>query len=174
VTEVNELRAKQLQQSKPSGWGPAFQLFDSPETRRADVRVKSVALLLAVLIAAYCCQLLTLLVLRFGGPGVALGLVAVALTGQIGPPRWPLALGVVRVAVGLLLGSPLLTSTAAMLWVVEAACQFFSRRLYAAGHGGRVVTAREFRRQRVQGLREIRSRRLEAVRRQFGQGRFRG
>jgi hypothetical protein len=119
-----------------TGWGPGFKLLDSPETRRANLRAKCTTLLVVALIAAYCCRLLTLPIIRFGWLGTVLGVAGVLLTGAIGPPRWHPGFGCIRILVALCFGSPLFIVTASLLWLSEFGLEFFDRRLHAAGRGG--------------------------------------
>ncbi len=155
MAEFNATGNEPTRRARPTGWGAGFELLDSPETRRLDKRIKLTGLLVLSLILAYCCQVITVLTLRFGAVGVVLGLAVVALTGFIGPPRWHPGLGLIRVAVAGLLASPLLISIAACLWVAEFVSEFFVRRLHMAGHSGKVMSGRHMRRERAYGIRQI-------------------
>ena len=139
-----------------TGWGPGFQLFDAPETRLLDLRAKVCASLTLVLIVAYCCQVMTVLVLRDGALGAGLGVLAVVGPTVLGPPRFHPATGVGRLIVAVLVRDVPLIVVAAVLWAAQIVGDVQTRRLHAAGHGGRPLSARDVRRERTQALKQLR------------------
>jgi len=149
------------------GWSEGWKLFDSPESRRIDFQVKVIAVLEATLLVALICQVITATLLRWRWWAALLIPIELVLIFATGPPAHHPLTGIVRICLGPLLGSETITITASLLLGAEFADHFLMPRMYAVGRGGRLPSAREARRLRVEGVKQIRTRRAERLRTRF-------
>jgi hypothetical protein len=155
VTETTEA-------NRESGWTPDWQLFETPESRRLDLRVKSVSVIELVLLLAFCSQLLTALVNQLRWPWSGATVVgSLCITFITGPPRHHPLTGLARVALAAVIGPSLMVATSLLLLLAETADHFLMPRLFAAGEGGKLPSARATRHARVAGLQNSRRARAE-------------
>lgn len=141
---------------RPSGWEADWQLLETPATRRFDYHNKIEAVVTLVLVSAFCLCLCTVLASRFGAFAILLIPLGLALTFVVGTPRRSPLTSVLRIAMGAALSSWTLAVIALLLMISEAVeYYYFMPRNHAIGHGGRLLSAKETARLRVEGLSEV-------------------
>lgn len=141
---------------KPTGWGPDWQLLETPATRRFDLWVKVTVGLEAVLLLALCLQLVTETIGQAGWWAVLLAPLGLWVTFTVGPPKRSPLTSLLRVLLASALDSDVMIATAFLLLVVEAIDYYYLMpRMYAAGTGGSLLSPREVSRVRTAGLREV-------------------
>jgi hypothetical protein len=146
------------QPPSPSGWDDAWQLLETPATRRLDAWQKVVSVAEAVLLAAFCAELVTQIVAVSGWFSLPFIPVAFTVTFAVGPPRRSPLTSLVRIGLALVLHDSVLVGIGLVLFSVEC-FEFYllMPRAYAAGHGGPLIPAREASRIRTAGLRNVRA-----------------
>lgn len=145
-------------------WGAGWQLFETPETRRLDAHSKVAAVAEAVLLCAFCLQLVTETVIRSGAWSILLIPAGLAVTFAVGPPRRSPLLSILRVLLAGALRSDVMVATALLLMGAEAINYYYvTPRLLAAGHGGALPDARLASKIRASGLGRARTARLQRL-----------
>jgi hypothetical protein len=121
------------------------------------MQTKALTLLTMCLLLAFCGLLVTLAAERTGGWAFLVAPLAVTVVFCVGPPRRHPATSVVRLLLAVPFMSVELFVIGALLLACEFGDAFLMPRLFAAGAGGALPSARETRAIRVAGLRKVRS-----------------
>jgi hypothetical protein len=146
------------QPPSPSGWDDSWQLLETPATRRLDSWQKVVSVAEAVLLAAFCAELVTQIVVVSRWFSLLFIPVALTITFGVGPPRRSPLTSLVRIGLAVVLHDSVLAGVGLALFGVECfEFYFLMPRAYAAGHGGPLISAREASRIRTTGLRSVRA-----------------
>lgn len=160
-------------QRKDTGWIEDWQLYETPASRRLDLHMKTVAVLLSLFLAAYTADICTLAIERLSWWAVFAWPAIIWAVFALGPPGLPAPTGLVRLIPGVALHSWSLLALGLAAVCVELVDSFYLPRMLLVGSGGELKTVNQARKIRLEGMKRVHRSRQERLAQMLSSARVR-